>query len=101
MSASVAVDRLALRTRPPGSPVMHQNWENLLFLHWPVAPAVLRPLVPGALEIDTFEDQAWIGITPFAVTQLGLFSLPPIPGLDSFLELNVRTYVLHRGLPGV
>jgi uncharacterized protein YqjF (DUF2071 family) len=53
------------------------------------------------LDIDTFDGQAWIGITPFALTQLRLLSLPPIPGLDSFLELNVRTYVLHQGVPGV
>jgi uncharacterized protein YqjF (DUF2071 family) len=27
--------------------------------------------------------------------------MPPIPGLDSMHELNVRTYVHHNGVPGV
>ena len=80
---------------------MHQNWENLLFLHWPIGEAAIRPLIPEELEIDTYDGQAWIGITPFTLTGLRLLSLPPLPGLDSFLELNVRTYVLHRGVPGV
>ena len=101
MNTIPAVDRLAMRTRPPGSSVMHQNWENLLFLHWPIEPASIRPLLPEELVIDTFDGKAWLGITPFALTGLRLLSLPAVPGLDSFLELNVRTYVLHRGVPGV
>jgi uncharacterized protein len=95
------LDRLAARARPEGSPVMHQTWENLLFLHWSMDPRVMRPHIPDALELDLFEDRAWVGVTPFAVTGLHLPSLPAIPGFDSFLELNVRTYVHYRGMPGV
>jgi uncharacterized protein len=101
MKANAPLNRLTMRARPDGSPVMHQNWENLLFLHWPIDPLAIRPLIPEALEIDTFEGQAWIGITPFVMTGVRLVSLPAIPGLDSFLELNVRTYVHHQGKPGV
>lgn len=90
-----------MRTKPEGSPIMHQTWQNLLFLHWPIDPALLRPLIPGALEIDTFDGQAWIGVTPFAMSDVRLVSLPAIPGLDALLELNVRTYVHHHGKPGV
>ncbi len=101
MPTGAALDRLAMRARPAGSPVMHQNWERLLFLHWPVAESTVRPLIPDELEIDTFDDKAWIGITPFSLTGLHLGSLPEVPGLDAFLELNVRTYVHYRGMPGV
>jgi uncharacterized protein len=94
-------DRLAMRQRSAGSPIMHQTWDDLLFLHWPVAPQAIRPLIPKALQIDTFEDQAWIAITPFALNDLRLAALPPIPGLSSFLEVNVRTYVRYGGTPGV
>jgi uncharacterized protein YqjF (DUF2071 family) len=80
---------------------MHQTWENLLFLHWPVSENAIRPLIPADLEIDTFHGQAWIGITPFEVSNLRLLSLPAMPGLESFLELNVRTYVRHRNVPGI
>src|SRR5215217_5274552 len=30
------VDRLSVRTRPPGLPIMHQHWGLLLFMHWSV-----------------------------------------------------------------
>src|SRR5215207_9626773 len=83
---TVAIDRLRMRARPDGSTIMYQNWDNLLFLHWPIEASVLRPLIPPELEIDLFEDTAWIGITPFAVTGLRIASVR-LPGLDSFQEL--------------
>jgi uncharacterized protein len=101
MSATLALDRLALRARPEGTPVMHQQWKNLLFLHWPLEVGVLRPFLPSQLEIDTFEGHAWIGITPFTLSDVHLTSLPPLPGLSSFHELNVRTYVHYNGIPGI
>jgi uncharacterized protein YqjF (DUF2071 family) len=101
MQTEVAIDRLAMRARPEGNPIMHQRWEDLLFLHWPVSPELLRPLIPAPLEIDTFEDKAWIGITPFELTDLHITSMPPIPGLSSFHECNVRTYVHLAGTPGI
>src|SRR5919197_218550 len=101
METTHAIDRLAVRSKPPGTPVMHQTWQDLLFLHWPIDPIALRPLIPAALDIDTFEGQAWIGITPFALTDLRVTAMPPIPGLSSFDEVNVRTYVVHNGTPGI
>jgi uncharacterized protein YqjF (DUF2071 family) len=101
MNTTSALDRLAMRARPDGQPAMRQNWENLLFLHWAVDPDLLRPLMPPDLELDTFDGKAWIGVTPFALTGLQLLSLPPVPGLDSFLEINVRTYVHYKGIPGL
>jgi uncharacterized protein YqjF (DUF2071 family) len=80
---------------------MEQVWEDLLFLHWPIEQAVIRPLIPEKLAIDTFEGNAWIGITPFRLTGLRLLSLPPMPGFSEFNEINVRTYVVHEGKPGI
>lgn len=90
-----------MRARPEGSPVMHQRWEDLLFLHWAVEPEVIRPLIPPMLELDTFDGKAWIGITPFDLIDLRLVSLPPIPGLSAFHEVNARTYVHLNGMPGI
>jgi uncharacterized protein YqjF (DUF2071 family) len=101
MSATLALDRLAMRGRPEGTPVMHQTWKNLLFMHWFFTPDEISPLIPNELELDTFDSKAWIGITPFTISNLHLHSLPPIPGLSSFHELNVRTYVHHDGVPGI
>jgi uncharacterized protein YqjF (DUF2071 family) len=95
--------RLQARQRPSGAPIMHQDWGKLLFMHWPVAVENLRPLIPEALEIDTYEGQAWIAITPFTMWDIRPFPplIPPIPGLSSMHELNVRTYVHFEGVPGV
>ena len=97
------VDRLAVRHRPQGQPVMHQDWGKLLFIHWRVPENLLRPHIPAPLQIDTYGDSAWIGITPFTMWDIrGLPPyMPPIPGLDSMHELNVRTYVHYNGVPGV
>ena len=80
---------------------MTQIWHELLFAHWPIAPDVLRLLVPAALPIDTFEGEAWVGIVPFRVSHAVPRWLPPIPGLSWFPEMNVRTYVTVKGIPGV
>src|SRR5512140_2821651 len=80
---------------------MTQTWSDLLFAHWPVEVAQLRPLVPSLLPIDLFEGSAWVSITPFRVSQIRARFLPPIPPFSSFHELNVRTYVKIENKPGV
>jgi uncharacterized protein len=50
----MAIDRVSPTLRPPGRPAMPMAWLDLGFLHWEVEAAALRPLVPDALEIDTF-----------------------------------------------
>ena len=91
------------RERPNRQPVMHQKWGKLLFMHWPIDPGVLRPLIPAGLEIDTFEGSAWIAIVPFTMWDIRAFPpyVPPIPALNAMHELNVRTYVHLNGTPGV
>jgi uncharacterized protein len=81
--------------------VMGQTWDDLLFAHWRASPASLGSLLPDGLELDLFEGEAWIGITPFAVTGLRARGLPPLPFLSSFLEVNARTYVTAGGKPGI
>ena len=95
------VDRLSIREQPRGLPLMRQWWGKLLFMHWPVPLSALRPLVPPQLSVDTFEGQAWVGVVPFRMWGVRASFAPPMPGLQDFLELNVRTYVHHRGVPGV
>ena len=80
---------------------MAQTWHDLLFAHWPIDPAVLRPLVPPELTLDLFQGRCWIGVVPFRMSNIHLRYLPPIPGLSRFPELNVRTYVTLEGKAGV
>ncbi|HEU5234934.1 MAG TPA: DUF2071 domain-containing protein [Terriglobales bacterium] len=73
--------------------VMVQRWHDLLFAHWPVPPEKIRPLVPRELELDTFEDKAWVGVIPFWMSGVRFRGIPSIPTASTFPELNVRTYV--------
>ena len=81
---------------------MHQNWRDLLFLHWKLEPEVIQQTLPPGLYVDTFDEKAWIGLVPFLMRDIRppkLFSFPPI---SNFLEMNVRTYVYdEKGRPGV
>lgn len=80
---------------------MAQRWNDLLFMHWDVEPGRLRSLVPQVLPLDLRDGRAWISITPFRLSHWRPRGLPPLAGVSSFLELNVRTYVVVDGKPGV
>jgi uncharacterized protein YqjF (DUF2071 family) len=79
------------------------RWHELLFIHWPVPAAALRPFVPAGLELDTFGGEAWLAVVPFRMSGIRRRPLPAVPGTAAFPELNVRTYVTAAGAgkPGV
>jgi uncharacterized protein YqjF (DUF2071 family) len=80
---------------------MAQSWKHLLFAHWQVPLEALRPTVPEALPVDTFDGRAYVAVTPFEVHALRLHGTAPLPFLSSFPETNVRTYVTLEGKPGI
>jgi len=81
---------------------MRQRWAGLLFLHWPVDPALIAERLPTGLHVDTFDGKAWLGVVPFFMERVRPIGLPPVPWLSWFHELNVRTYVHDdQGNPGV
>ncbi len=81
---------------------MRQRWAELLFLHWRVPADVLAARLPRELQLDTFEGEAYVGLVPFTMTGVRPTWAPAVPGLSDFHEVNVRTYVHHRGRdPGV
>lgn len=90
--------KFAERPRPW---VLSMVWHDLLFMHWPVPAALLRPLLPDSLEIDSFEGTAWLGVVPFRMSDMHPRYLPALPWLSSFAEINLRTYVSVRGARGV
>ena len=85
---------------PRHSHVMRMRWHDLLFMHWPVEPALIEENLPG-IECDMFRGQAWIAVVPFRMSDVAPRFVPAIPGMSAFPELNVRTYVTVDGKPGV
>ncbi len=84
---------------------MRQRWNDLLFAHWPVAPAAVAALLPSGLEpagleVDTFDGSAWLGVVPFWMdsveTRVAGERVIRVPGTATFPELNLRTYVRSR-----
>jgi hypothetical protein len=101
-AAREVIDQAAPAGRPAGRAAMLQRWSELLFLHWEVPAAVLRPLVPDLLDVDTFDGRAYVGLVPFRMSRIR----PPwgfaLPLLSRFPEINLRTYVRRAGrAPGV
>ena len=101
MSADHELDRIAPTHKPTDNPVGWQNWRRLLFVHWRVPVAQVRSLIPASVELDTWDGEAWVAVVPFAMERVRPWWSPPVPGVSWFLETNVRTYVHHKGVPGV
>ena len=100
--ASIAIDRISPTRRPPERHIGYQTWSTLLFVHWRLPLEQLQPLVHERLTIDTFDGDAWVGLVPFHMSGVHPRWFPPIPGVSSFHETNLRTYVHLDGKdPGV
>ncbi len=95
--------RMSFRQRPKENPLMHQDWRELLFLHWRCNPSDIQKTLPPGLFVDTFDGDAYITITPLYMQNLSFTNFPlSLPGMSNFIEVNVRTYVhdMH-GNPGI
>lgn len=81
--------------------IMKQSWRDVLFIHWPVSPDILRPYIPSSLNIDILDGCAWVGVVVFVMQGIYPRGLPTISVTPKFSEVNVRTYVEYEGKPGV
>jgi len=69
------------------------QWKNLFFLHWRAEPARLRSFLPPGLQLDTYQDQAYLGLIALTMHKLRPSFGPALPWLSSFTQVNLRTYV--------
>ncbi|MGV0736454.1 DUF2071 domain-containing protein [Mycobacterium syngnathidarum] len=77
-----------------GARILRQNWVDLTFLHWPVAPGRIAHLFPAGTAPDTFDGVSYVGVVAFRMTGTGFGHGPGL--LGSFLETNVRLYSVDR-----
>lgn len=86
----------------PSSPwVMRETWSKVLLAHWSLPPRLIRPLLPPNLELDTFAQDAYVSVLAFRMSGVRLHFLPPIPGANEMLQINIRTYVKRDDKPGI
>jgi uncharacterized protein YqjF (DUF2071 family) len=80
---------------------MKQGWYDLVYVHFEYPADIVQQMLPEGLQVDTYDGKAWVGLIPFSMKGIGVPRLPSIPYLGSFPEVNVRTYVVRNGVPGV
>lgn len=100
--ASQAARRLFLKERP--RPRFLADWVNFLFLHFRVPARSLRELVP--LPLDLRADHAYVSLVAFRMERMrltagGRFGRWALAPMATHNFLNVRTYVIHEGEPGI
>lgn len=81
--------------------LMRQTWSPTLFVHWQVPDGIVRPLLPEALRLDTWQGSAWVSLVVVGISRTRPRGLPPVPGTGAYRQLNLRTYVTHEGRPGL
>ncbi|MGW7619972.1 YqjF family protein [Streptomyces antimycoticus] len=79
-------------------PALRAGWLTQTFAHWPFRPDQVQSLVPEGLVVDTYEGAAWVSLTPFVMAHVRPPGIPAaMPGLPTFAETNLRTYVRRPG----
>ena len=86
---------------PKRSFVLNQEWRHLSFLHWMVDEKYILPYIPKGLELDTFNNNAYISTIPFLMKDVRPRFLPSLNFISTFPEFNLRTYVKYRDKSGV
>ena len=80
---------------------LDQEWKNVCFMHWEVDKKIIASLIPKNLNIDLFENKAYIGVIPFKMQNVSPRWAFPLPFISSFPEFNIRTYVKYKNKRGV
>lgn len=73
---------------------MSQAWTDLAYFHWRYAPEDVQRLLPDGVTVDTYDGSAWVGLIPFVMRGVKPLHVGPLPWLSTFVEINVRTYVV-------
>jgi uncharacterized protein YqjF (DUF2071 family) len=78
--------------RPVRGVLSTQWWRDVTFVHWPVEPEVVRPLMPRGVRPDVLGGESYVGLVAFRMNRVGMFGSPGMPYLGNFAETNVRLY---------
>lgn len=82
-----------------GRPFLTATWRHLAMLNYEVPPSLLRPLVPGGTELDSWDGVTLASIVGFRFLDTRVLGVA-IPGHGDFEEVNLRFYVRRRDRDG-
>ena len=74
---------------------MRHHWSQLAFVHWPVDPAVIAPLLPRHVRPDVLGETTYLGLIGLRI-QVLLGGRLPVPRLGVFNETHLRVYSVDR-----
>jgi uncharacterized protein len=85
-------------------PLFYANWDDAVFVHYETEPQILQRSVP--YDLDLFGGGAFVSLVAFTMRgmrpriggRIGRMIFKPIA---THHFLNIRTYVHHRGEPGI
>ncbi len=101
-AASDAARRRLLSVK--GDPFLLADWERALFMHFVLAPEVLRPYVPEPFELELHEGRACVSVVALTMRRFRACRRAALAWLLRPVAqqrfLNVRTYVRWRDEPG-
>jgi uncharacterized protein len=88
----------------PGEPLFYANWDNLVFIHYETDAEKLQACIP--YDLDLYGGRAFVSLVAFTMRgmrprfggSLGALLFKPIA---THHFLNLRTYVRHKGEPGI
>jgi uncharacterized protein len=86
---------------PQSSWKFYQEWHHAVFFHWPVSAGELREMIPKELELDLYNEQAWVSLIVFGIRNIRPRYLPAIPVISDIDEINIRTYIKYKGKRGI
>ncbi|RVT99935.1 DUF2071 domain-containing protein [Mucilaginibacter limnophilus] len=69
-------------------------WKNLVMLNYEVDPAILKPYLPAATELDLWQGKALVSMVGFLFNDTRVLGVK-WPGHVNFEEVNLRFYVRH------
>ncbi|HEY1022335.1 MAG TPA: DUF2071 domain-containing protein [Flavisolibacter sp.] len=81
------------------TPFLTAEWRNLLMANYRIEPAVLRPYLPCATELDTFNGNHYVSLVGFLFANTKLLGMG-IPFHRTFEEVNLRFYVRYKEKDG-
>ncbi len=80
-------------------PFLTATWRDLVLLNFAIDPRVLRPFVPAATELDTWQGQTFVSVVGFRFCDLRVLGVR-VPWHQAFEEVNLRFYVRRETSDG-
>jgi uncharacterized protein len=87
-----------------GEPLFLARWDRAVFINYSADPSILQRQVP--FELDLRDGQAFVSVVAFTLVRMrprigGAWTEWLLKPIATHEFLNIRTYVRHKGEPGI